>query len=376
MLAQRVAPTGLSGNEDRIRDMSSPGTDRRDFFISFNSANRAWAEWIASELETAGYTTYFQHWDFAPGSNFVIEMHKAAAQSVRTIALLSPAYLTALFTQPEWAAALMQDPAGAKRTLVPVRVEECSPEGILAPIVYADLVGLDEGAARAKLLATAQGRRPTPASVAFPKGGSAPKREFPRVAVVEQKAPPGLEPSPEPHRDVRVPPSFLWFGLALLAAVLLIAFGNRLVGLGLVNQIHYVLLVALGLAAAVAMRRSLARYRGKSKLGDLELRGPVVVLALVIGAGMWFAPGSGSFGVTVFVEGPDAPLRQGRVALDLGPDRRVEAIGEKGAAFFSGIPAEFRGREAGVSLEPNGFERTEGGPVKLANDSKRTSKPS
>ena len=156
----------------------------------------------------------------------------------------------------------------------------------------------------------------------------------------------------------------------------LIAFGNRLVGLGLVNQIHYVLLVALGLAAAVAMRRSLARYRGKSKLGDLELRGPVVVLALVIGAGMWFAPGSGSFGVTVFVEGPDAPLRQGRVALDLGPDRRVEAIGEKGAAFFSGIPAEFRGREAGVSLEPNGFERTEGGPVKLANDSKRTSKPS
>lgn len=55
--------------------MSSPGPDRRDFFVSFNSADRAWAEWIASELEAAGYTTYFQHWDFAPGANFVIEMH-------------------------------------------------------------------------------------------------------------------------------------------------------------------------------------------------------------------------------------------------------------------------------------------------------------
>jgi hypothetical protein len=37
--------------------MSLPGANRRDFFVSFNSADRPWAEWIANELEAAGYTT-------------------------------------------------------------------------------------------------------------------------------------------------------------------------------------------------------------------------------------------------------------------------------------------------------------------------------
>ena len=33
----------------------------RDFFI-----NRLWAEWIAVQLEQAGYSTVLQAWDFRP----------------------------------------------------------------------------------------------------------------------------------------------------------------------------------------------------------------------------------------------------------------------------------------------------------------------
>jgi hypothetical protein len=40
---------------------------RRDFFISYTQADRAWAEWIAWQLEEARYTTVLQAWDFAPG---------------------------------------------------------------------------------------------------------------------------------------------------------------------------------------------------------------------------------------------------------------------------------------------------------------------
>jgi hypothetical protein len=29
----------------------------RDFFISYTAVNRSWAEWIAVQLEQAGYTT-------------------------------------------------------------------------------------------------------------------------------------------------------------------------------------------------------------------------------------------------------------------------------------------------------------------------------
>ena len=75
----------------------------KDFFISYNSADRPWAEWIAWHLEEARYKTMIQAWDFRPSSNFVLEMQRASEEADRTIAVLSPDYLTALYTKPEWA---------------------------------------------------------------------------------------------------------------------------------------------------------------------------------------------------------------------------------------------------------------------------------
>ena len=48
-----------------------------DFFISYNKADREWAEWIAWQLEKDGFSTVLQAWDFRPGCNFVLEMQKA-----------------------------------------------------------------------------------------------------------------------------------------------------------------------------------------------------------------------------------------------------------------------------------------------------------
>ena len=84
----------------------------KDFFISYNKADRPWAEWMAWQLEAEGYTTVLQAWDFLPGSHFVLKMQEAANAAARTIAVLSPNYLDALYTQPEWAAAFVQDPTG------------------------------------------------------------------------------------------------------------------------------------------------------------------------------------------------------------------------------------------------------------------------
>jgi internalin A len=84
----------------------------KDFFISYTKADQAWAEWIAWTLEAAGYSTVIQAWDFGPGSNFVLEMQRAAIEANRTIAVLSQKYLESTFTQPEWAAAFAQDPQG------------------------------------------------------------------------------------------------------------------------------------------------------------------------------------------------------------------------------------------------------------------------
>ncbi|HLM55911.1 MAG TPA: FxSxx-COOH system tetratricopeptide repeat protein [Pyrinomonadaceae bacterium] len=135
---------------------------KKDFLISFNRADRAWAAWIAWQLEEAGLTTVFQDWDFRPGGNFVLDMHAAAARAERTVAVLSPDFLASEFTAPEWAAAFSQDPTGEKGTLLPVRVRECDPQGLLGQIVYVDLVGLNEAAARSALLAGVRRGRAKP----------------------------------------------------------------------------------------------------------------------------------------------------------------------------------------------------------------------
>jgi len=136
----------------------------KDFFISYNRADRSWAEWITWHLEEAGYTTVLQAWDFRPGSNFALGMQEAVSAAERTIAVLSPDYLTSSFTQPEWAAAFARDPTGEEGLLVPVRVRDCEPKGFLSQIVRIDIFSesLSETEAKDALLAgvnRARGRR-------------------------------------------------------------------------------------------------------------------------------------------------------------------------------------------------------------------------
>ena len=122
----------------------------------------------AWQLEAAGYTTMLQAWDFVPGSNFVLEIDKAAQQAKRTIAVLSPSYLAASFPQPEWGSAFADDPTAARRKLVPVRVAECHPPGLLGQIVHTDLIGLEEAQVRERLLAGMRERLKPSEAPAFP----------------------------------------------------------------------------------------------------------------------------------------------------------------------------------------------------------------
>lgn len=113
-----------------------------DFFISYNHKDVFMAQRINEWLEEAGFSCIMQKSDFGTGSNFVLKMDEAAKKAKRTIAVLSPSYLSSKFTQPEWAAAFAKDPTGEFQFLIPVRIRECELEGLLSQIVYLDLVGL------------------------------------------------------------------------------------------------------------------------------------------------------------------------------------------------------------------------------------------
>jgi hypothetical protein len=143
----------------------SPG---RDFFISYTATDDAWAQWIAVELERAGYTTVVQAFDFRPGADFVHQMHQATESTGRTIAVLSPAYFGSQFAEPEWRVAFAKDPSGELGLLVPVRVQPCDPPGLFATRVYIDLVNVGEAEARKRLLTAVGPNGPRPTSAAFP----------------------------------------------------------------------------------------------------------------------------------------------------------------------------------------------------------------
>ena len=114
----------------------------KDFFISYNKKDILWAKCLGEWLQEAGYSYVMQETDFQPGSNFILEMDKATKIARRTISVLSHDYLDALYTLPEWAAAFAKDPTGEKRLLIPVKVRNCKLTGLLAQIVFIDLVGL------------------------------------------------------------------------------------------------------------------------------------------------------------------------------------------------------------------------------------------
>ena len=139
--------------------MSEP-PETRDFFVSYTGADKAWAEWIAWAIEEAGYSVWFDRWDFK--GNFVLEMDRAHTKSRRTIAVLSPAYFESRFAAPEWAARFAEDGRSEHDLLVPVRVQDFKPTGLLAQIVYVDLVAVDAETAKTRLLERLSGIRLKP----------------------------------------------------------------------------------------------------------------------------------------------------------------------------------------------------------------------
>ncbi len=153
--------------------------DTQTIFVSYNQSDRAWAEWIAWELEEHDFETIIQAWDFR--QNFVLEMDQATKVADQTIAVLSQHYIDANFTHPEWAAAFAQDPKSEKGSLIPIRVGDVKLDGLLAQINYVDFIGKDEETASELLIARIKGLRGKPAKPpAFPgKPATKPKPHFP-----------------------------------------------------------------------------------------------------------------------------------------------------------------------------------------------------
>jgi hypothetical protein len=126
--------------------------ENTDFFSRHAGRDTAWAEWLAWQLQQAGYGVELDVWDWAPGEDFVARMQAALESADRVLAVCTEAYFASVYGGAELRAAFVRQAKDVGR-IVPVLVEPVTLPPLYAPLIRLDLTGLDEAAAAARLRA-------------------------------------------------------------------------------------------------------------------------------------------------------------------------------------------------------------------------------
>lgn len=197
------------GNIVRVDHVGGETVPGYDFLIGFDREVEAWARWIAWQIEDTmpvdgqAARVFFEGWDVVPGASTIGAIDAALRQSTRVVLVLSPSSVA-----PDegsggvWQAAWFNRTEDGLPAVVPVRVVDGRPRGLLQDRRYVDLVGLSEAdaivALRSGLGHAVSGRRPKSSeSPPFPGPPG-----FPGGPVVEgaasndSRAPSLITPSP------------------------------------------------------------------------------------------------------------------------------------------------------------------------------------
>src|SRR5215212_7010544 len=121
-------------------------------FVSYTSADRDWAHWIAWTLKEAGYEPFVHEWEVGAGESIPAWMERRLGEADRLIGVFSEKYTEALFSKSERTAAYWDDPMGKRGFLTPVAIEAIPKwPPFVAPLKRLSLVDLDPDAARFRL---------------------------------------------------------------------------------------------------------------------------------------------------------------------------------------------------------------------------------
>jgi hypothetical protein len=139
-----------------------------EIFISHAGLDRAWAEWVAWQLRSAGHSVELDLWHWGPGDNFIVKMQNALERAQRVVVLLSRAYFEEeRFTTMEWTAVLAGRNAGQR--LLPLRIEDVAVPSLFQALIHKDLFGLDQVGAREALFDAISGPHSPTTEPAFPQ---------------------------------------------------------------------------------------------------------------------------------------------------------------------------------------------------------------
>jgi hypothetical protein len=164
------------------------------FFISFNSADRTKAHWIAWTLKEAGHQVAVHDWEIPAGGNAPLWMNAKLAWADRLVAVISPGYVQAHYSPVEWASQIWNDPDGTRGSVIPVIVRPTSKmPPLLEGLSRIDLTNCSEDEARRRLIKGVDRPAPPELKPAFEKidgsppdsqhDGPAEKPTFDRVRI-------------------------------------------------------------------------------------------------------------------------------------------------------------------------------------------------
>jgi TIR domain/Tetratricopeptide repeat len=146
-----------------------------DFYISYASQDRLWAEWVGGRLISAGYTIELDVWDWLPGDNIILAREDALQRADRVLALCSAAYFGGGFPEQDWTAVIAAE-RGKPHRLVPVWIEDLEGRqlpGLLRSVQPIKLFGVSEAEASRRLIAGLAGELGPDGTPLFP-GPAAP----------------------------------------------------------------------------------------------------------------------------------------------------------------------------------------------------------
>jgi hypothetical protein len=110
---------------DGIR--SRTASYKYDVFISYSHEDRDWVHtWLVPTLDAAGIRVCVDVRDFEPGASSIAEIERAAAQSRKTLLVLTPEYFASGTAEFEQILIQTSDPAARNRRIIPLVLKPCA----------------------------------------------------------------------------------------------------------------------------------------------------------------------------------------------------------------------------------------------------------
>ncbi len=134
--------------------------DRFDFFLSRRGSVAAVAQEVSDVLTERGYRVIVQDYDIPLGASFIEAMHEAIKNARDLIILFTKDYEASPYTRKEFTsfeAERLRDERD--RHIVVLRCDDAPLRGLLADVVYQDLVGIAEPEERRRRIIAAAERR-------------------------------------------------------------------------------------------------------------------------------------------------------------------------------------------------------------------------